>query len=150
MTHRESTAIAHKKVQNLPRPKLYFSGHLCTVNPAVPSSTITPFSPQLQKKATKTLLWPHHPSFIYIYLSRTIIKYQDPSSKIIQDSLTSPMVSVREPQLRTTANSNRMATRMAINEDGITLKICNGTWNAGRVPSGLRSLGFPLKKKLGC
>ena len=77
------------------------------------------------------------------------IKYQDPSSKIIQDSLTSPMVSVREPQLRTTANSNKMATKMAINEDGITLKICNGTWNAGTVPSGKVS-GWDVMFRMKC
>lgn len=46
-----------------------------------------------------------------------------------QGSLTSRMVSVFQsmPQLRTTANSNKIATRIAMRDEGITLKICNGT-----------------------
>ena len=47
-------------------------------------------------------------------------------TNLYRGSLTSPMVSVLEPQLRTTANSKRIATKIAIKEDGITLKICNG------------------------
>lgn len=42
------------------------------------------------------------------------------------NSETSRMVAVREPTLRTTANSRTMAEMMASKDEGITLKILKG------------------------
>ena len=114
----------------------------CLVILNLTGPTITPSSPQQQQKKLH-LGRIIHPS------SRSIIEnHHEISRSIIQDSLTSPMVSVREPHLRTTANSNKIATKMAINDDGITLKICKGTWNGPIWPLGLGSWGHQLEAGL--